>query len=129
MSKIRRKTFADLLVTKKDHCAYPDHHIFEAHDSSTGAGRAECERMVKRLCANESKGFGSHSRENPDGIIRRCCNSLMDVASRPQVSKSMGADGSLARQPYEEVVAVCDYRRACRAIYKTMNRDTIYALA
>lgn len=78
---IRCKTFSDLLATKKDYYPYSNRCIAEVHGLSTKIGRTEREHMVEWFQANETKGFESYSRENPNRSARRCYNSLMNAGS------------------------------------------------
>lgn len=129
LTDIRCKTFSDLLATKKDHYSYSDRYITEVHDSSTKTGRTEREHMVEWFRANETKGFGSYSRENPNRSARRCYNSLMNAASLLWIAEAVGIDELTVRRAYEAAVSAGDYRRACGAIRKIITWDMIYALA
>lgn len=129
MTDISCKTFSGLLATKKDHYPYSDRYIAEVHGSSTKTGRTEREHMVEWFRANETKGFGSYSRENPNKSARRCCNNLMNAASLLWIAEAVGIDEVTIRRAFEAAVAVGDYRRACGAIRKIITWDMIYALA
>lgn len=85
--------------------------------------------MVEWFRANETKGFGSYSRENPNKSARRCCNNLMNAASLLWIAEAVGIDEVTIRRAFEAAVAAGDYRRACGAIRKIITWDMIYALA
>ena len=85
--------------------------------------------MVEWFRSNETKGFGSYSRENPNRSARRCYNSLMNAASLLWIAEAVGIDELTVRRAYEAAVSAGDYRRACGAIRKIITWDMIYALA
>ena len=129
MSDIRCKTFSDLLATKSDHYPYSDKYIREVRDSPDKTGRTEREHMVSWFRANETKGSGHYSRQNPNQSARRCYNSLLNAASLLWIAEAVGIDELTVRRAYEAAVAAGDYRRACGAIRKIITWDMIYALA
>lgn len=128
MADIRCKTFSGLLATKNDHYPYSDRHIAEVHDSASKTGRTEREHMVEWFRSNETKGFGSYSRENPNRSASRCYNSLMNAASLLWIAEAVGIDELTVRRAYEAAVSAGDYRRVCGAIRKIITWDMIYAL-
>lgn len=128
MPDIRCKTFSDFLATKNDHYPYSDRYISEVHDSRDKTGRTEREHMVAWFRANETKGSGSYSRENPNKSARRCYNSLMNAGSLLWIAEAVGMDELTVRQAYDAAVAAGDYRRACGAIRKIITWDMVYAL-
>lgn len=129
LADIRCKTFSDLLSTKSDHYPYSDRYISEVHDSPDKTGRTEREHMVQWFRSNETKGFGSYSRQSPNRSARRCYNSLMNAGSLLWIAEAVGIDELTVKQAYEAAVAAGDYRRACGAIRKIITWDMIYALA
>ncbi len=126
---IRCNSFSRLLSTKKDHYPYSDRYIAEVHDSRSKTVRTEREHMVAWFADNETKGFGSYSRLEPNRSARRCYNSLMNAASLLWIAEAVGIDELTVRRAYEAAVAAGDYRRACGAIRKIITWDMIYALA
>ena len=128
MPDIRCKTFSDYLSTKKDHYPYSDKYINEVRDSPDKTGRTEREHMVTWFRANETKGSGSYSRENPNKSARRCYNSLMNAGSLLWIAEAVGIDDLTVKLAYQAAIEAGDYRRACGAIRKIITWDMIYAL-
>ena len=127
MTDIRCKTFSSILSTKADHYPYSDKYIDEVHDSPDKTGNTEREHMVEWFKSNETKGYGSYSRQIPNKSARRCYNGLMNAASLLWIAEAVGIDESTVKHAYEAAVAAGDYRKACGAIRKVITWDMIYA--
>lgn len=126
MADIGCREFSNVLASKGAHYPYSDRYIDEVHDSPEKSGQDEREHMVIWFRANETKGSGSYSRQEPNKSARRCYNSLMNAASLLWIAEAVGIDESTVRRAYEAAAVAGDYRRACGAIRRIITWDMIY---
>lgn len=123
------REFAELLRSREAHYPISDRYVSEVHDSPDKSGSDEREHMVIWFEANETKGSGPYSRNNPNKSARTCYVNLGNAASLLWIAEAMGIPGDTVQHAFDAAASAGHHRTACAKIREIIPWDEIQGRA